>query len=96
MKLLVNAPSGQQELITISEGGGYFDQSRVLWDERTDGQIPAITVGGMKRNGNSLEFDQQLLDAHNASLALQITPAPTKEQLMAELAALTAKIQALE
>jgi hypothetical protein len=96
MKLLVNAPSSSQQIIQIGEGGGYFDQARVLWDERTDGQIPAITVGGMKRNGNSLEFDQQLLDAHNASLASQITPAPTKEELMAELAALTAKIQALE
>jgi hypothetical protein len=96
MKLLVNAPSGLQQVIQIGEGGGYFDQSRVLWDERTDGLLPAITVGGMKRNGNSLEFDQQLLDAHNASLALQITPAPTKEELLAQLNALSAQIQALE
>jgi hypothetical protein len=96
MKLLVNTPSGLQQVIQIGEGGGYFDQSRVLWDERTDGQIPAITVGGMKRNGNSLEFDQQLLDAHNASLALQIPPAPTKEELLAQLNALSAQIQALE
>lgn len=95
MKLLVNAPSGSQQIIQIGEGGGYFDQSRVLWDERTDGPLPAITIGGMQRTGNSLKFDQQLLDAHSASLASQITPAPTKEQLLAELAALTTKIQAL-
>lgn len=31
-----------------------------------------------------------------AAAAVQPDPAPTKEQLMAELAALTAKIQALE
>ena len=95
MKLLVNAPSGRQEIIQVGEGGGYFDPSRILWDERIDGQIPEITVGGMKRTGNLLEFDEQLLDAHNASLVLQIAPAPTKEELLAQLNALAAQIQAL-
>ena len=95
MKLLVNTPNGLQELIEIGEGGGYFDISRVIWDERTDGPLPAITLGGMKRNDNSLELNQQLLDAHNASLASQITPAPTKEELMAQLNAIAAQIQAL-
>ena len=35
-------------------------------------------------------------DAMEAAYVPPTTPAPTKEQLMAELAALTAKIQALE
>jgi hypothetical protein len=39
-KLLVNAPSGTQEVIEVGEGGGYFDQSRVLWDESQQGPIP--------------------------------------------------------
>ena len=95
-KLLVNAPNGLQELVEVQDGGGYFDPTLVIWDERTDGPLSPITLGGMKRIGNSLEFDQQLLDAHNSALASQVVPAPTKEQLMAELAALTAKIQALE
>lgn len=69
MKLLVNAPSGAQELITIGEGGKYFDEARVLWDERTDGPLPSITLGGMVRNGATLTFDQARLDAHAAVLA---------------------------
>lgn len=94
-KLLVNSPSGQQELIEVGEGGGYFDGTRVVWDERADGALPSITLGGMKRVGNSLVFDEQLMAAHNA-VQNALPAAPTKEQLMAELAALTAKIQALE
>lgn len=41
MKLVVNAPVGVMEIIDIGEGGGYFDPARVLWDERTQGAIPA-------------------------------------------------------
>lgn len=48
-RLLVNAPSGNQELILIDWTGGYFDASRVVWDERTDGPLPDITIGGMVR-----------------------------------------------
>jgi len=66
MKLLVNAPSGLQQIIQIGEGGGYFDAVMVIWDERTDGLLPLITLGGMKREGNKLVFDEQLLTAHNA------------------------------
>jgi hypothetical protein len=96
-KLLINTPSGLQELIEVGEGGGYFDISRVLWDERIDGAIPDITVGGMIRQGNQLVFDSQLFADYEAKLAATVAPpAPTKEELMAELASLTAKIQALE
>ena len=65
-KLLVNAPSGAQEIIEVGEGGGYFDAVMVIWDERTDGLLPSITLGGMKRVGNELVFDEQLIAAHNA------------------------------
>lgn len=95
-KLLVNAPTGVQELIEIGEGGGYFDASRVLWDERIDGTIPNITVGGMVRQGNQLVFDSQLFADYEAKLAATVVPpAPTKEQLLAQLNALAAQIQAL-
>lgn len=96
MKLLVNTPIGLQELIEVGEGGGYFDASRVLWDERTDGNLPSITVGGMVRQGSQLVFDSQLFAEYEAKLAAIVTPtAPTKEQLLAELQVLTAKINAL-
>jgi hypothetical protein len=59
MKILVNAPTGKQELIEVGEGGGYFDASRVLWDERTDGTLPAITLGGMVRLGGDMQADPE-------------------------------------
>lgn len=95
-KLLINTPSGLQELIEVGEGGGYFDISRVLWDEQIDGAIPDITVGGMVRQGNQLVFDSQLFADYEAKLAATVAPpAPTKEQLLAQLNALAAQIQAL-
>ena len=97
MKLLVNTPTGLQELIKIGEGGGYFDASRVIWDERVDGAIPDVTVGGMVRQGDQLVFDSQMFADYEAKLAAIVAPpTPTKEQLMAQLAALSAQIQALE
>jgi hypothetical protein len=96
-QLLVNTPKGFQDIVHVDATGGYFDTNRVVWNEWLDGELPSsVVVGGMKRVGNSLEFDQQLLDAHNAALATQVVPAPTKEQLLAELQTLTAKINALE
>ena len=57
-KLLVNTPSGAQEIITVGEGGGYFDEARVLWDERVDGVLPEIIIGAMKRVGDVLIYDE--------------------------------------
>jgi hypothetical protein len=73
MKLLVNTPSGMQELIQIGEGGGYFDQARVLWDERADGLLPEITLGGMVRVGDGLTFDQARMDGSIAAWAPTVT-----------------------
>ncbi len=73
MKLLVNAPSGRQELIEVGKGGGYFDVVRVLWDERQDGPLPEITLGGMVRNGGALAFSQLRMDAHVAANGPVIT-----------------------
>lgn len=67
-KLLVNAPSGAQEIIEVGDGGGYFDTARVLWDEREDGPLPEITLGGMVRSGAGLLFSQPRMDEHNAAL----------------------------
>ena len=66
-KLLVNAPSGAQELIEVGTGGGYFDPSRVLWDEREDGPLPPINLGGMVRDGAALVFSQPRMDQHIAA-----------------------------
>lgn len=52
-------------------------------------------------NGDVVPLTQEEIDELNAADAafvqpVFVPPTPTKEQLMAELAALTAKIQALE
>lgn len=73
MKLLVNAPTGLQELIEVGDGGGYFDPARVLWDERDDGPLPEITRGGMVRVGGALTFDQERMDEHIGASALTVT-----------------------
>jgi hypothetical protein len=71
-KLLVNTPSGEQAIVEVEESGGYFDSSRIVWDERTDGALPAgITLGGMVREAVSpatLAFDQARMDEHLAAL----------------------------
>lgn len=71
--ILVDAPSGAQELITIGVGGGYFDSARVLWDDRTDGPLPIITLGGMVKVDAELVFSQSRLDEHIKAL---IPPPP--------------------
>lgn len=49
-QLLVNAPSGAQELTTVADGGGYFDGARVLWDTSVDGPLPeGVQPGGLVR-----------------------------------------------
>lgn len=66
--ILVNSPSGIQEIIRVGEGGGYFDPARVLWDESIDGPIPPITLGGMKRVGNALEYDAAIYAAYQEAI----------------------------
>lgn len=54
-KLLIEFPDGNQIITEISETGGFFDQSKVLWDERTDGKLPeGVELGKMERRGNKL------------------------------------------
>lgn len=64
-KLLVNAPSGKQEIIEVSETGSYFDPALVLWDERTNGALPDnIILGKMQRVGDALVEADEYLPAH--------------------------------
>jgi len=61
-KIIVNAPTGKQELIEIEESGSYFDESLVVWDERKDGKIPEesiSSVGFLKKWGARLIVDKE-------------------------------------
>lgn len=90
MNILIDLPSGKQELINVGEGGGYVDQSAVVWDENIDGTIPSITLGGMVRSGNSLIFDQSRKDSHDA----EILPAIKAEKISELQAAYASEIYA--
>jgi hypothetical protein len=59
-KLLVVAPNGKQKIEEYPDmSGKYFDESKVLWDERLHGPMPDIELGHM-----SVEFvDEPVLDA---------------------------------
>ena len=80
MKLLVDTPTGAQEIIEVGKGGGYFDDSRVVWHEGRDGTMPEITLGGMVRADNSLEFSQDRMDEHEAALAIKAPVTVTMAQ----------------
>lgn len=70
-KLLVNAPCGEQRIEKVYESGRYFDDSRVLWDERKDGELGSVTLGKMVRqNGKLIELPDYLPD-HAAWIASQ-------------------------
>lgn len=80
MKLLVDTPSGSQEIIEVESNGGYFDAARVVWDERTDGALPDMDPGGLVRNGNALVFDQTRMDQHTAATAPPVPQQVTMRQ----------------
>ena len=63
-KLVVNAPDGEQAIHLVESSGGYFDNARILWDERVDGPADPVvlaSLGGLVRNGSKLEVDANLL-----------------------------------
>lgn len=66
-KMIVNSPSGEQQVIEIGVGGEYFDQSLVVWDERKDGKIPEdveIEAGKMLKDGNNIVKSDELIPDH--------------------------------
>jgi len=91
-QLLVNAPDDTQRIEHISSTGEYYDASRVIWDERTDGALPSITLGGMTRVGTDLVFSQPQMDQHNAALLPAIQSIKLAEIQQAYLAAVRADI----
>jgi len=87
-RLLVNAPSGKQEIIIIDVSGAYFDSAQVLWDERTDGPLPSVTLGKMQRTGNQLTELANCLSAHIDSAK----ESKKRELMVAYEAAITAPV----
>lgn len=64
-KLLVQIDSANQEIICVEETGSYYDETKILWDERQDGDLPDVKLGAMKRIGNNLIVDNVELESIN-------------------------------
>jgi len=77
--------------VEVTESGSYFDPARVLWDERIDGPLPEITLGGMVRQGDTLVFDQAQMDA-DLLLKNPQTLAQHNAPILAELERLDMKL----
>jgi hypothetical protein len=73
-RLLVNQPSGKQEIVDITQFGEYYDTSHVIWDERTDGALPEITLGKMQRVNNQLVTLEDYLPEHAAAVYAESVP----------------------
>jgi len=81
IKLIVNAPTGVQELIEIDASGSYFDESLVVWDERKHGKLSAeqITqVGGLVRSGSTVTFDNAKFQAQKVRIDAEKSAAVAK------------------
>lgn len=70
MRLLVNTPQNTHEIIAIGEGGGYFDDARVIWDERISGPIPDEMVAAVEQEAIDRIPVPQSVPMLNAHLAL--------------------------
>lgn len=72
--LLVNSPSGEQRVIEIDDSGGYYDQSKVLWDTRRDGAMPPVTLSKMQLVDNELITLDEFLPEHAAAVYEKTVP----------------------
>jgi len=72
--LLINSPTGEQIIQKIDDTGYYYDQSRVLWDTRTRGEMPTVTLGKMQLVDNQLVTLDDFLPAHAAAIYAKTVP----------------------
>lgn len=74
--LLIEYPSGNQQLVEITATGDYFDPSRVLWDERVNGQLPddielgkmVIVNGVLVKRESFIPGHEEYTDAENEKI----------------------------
>jgi len=60
-KLLVEKPDGSRDIIYVEYTGSYYDQSKVIWDERTDGEMPQDACPNMRKVNGKLVVDEALV-----------------------------------
>lgn len=66
-KLLIRNLNEVEEIIEVGEGGGYFDESRILWDESKQGPMPPAKVAA---HAARLIAQAQAQDAKDAARAV--------------------------
>jgi hypothetical protein len=60
-KLIVINPRNEQEIIDIHPSGGYYDSSKILFDERIEGELPQNLIdglGGISKVKGQYQIDQ--------------------------------------
>lgn len=79
-KALIQKDDGHQYLIRYHESGRLF-YSNIIWDEKTDGDMPAVDkakLGGYSKSGNSLALDDSLATTKQAELNSKETKRSSK------------------
>jgi len=67
-KLLVIQPDDSRAIISIADTGSYYDPTRIVWDERTDGKMPDNAIPEMVKVGSNLVIDPSMLSEKEAAL----------------------------
>lgn len=73
-KLLVKLPTGEQSIEVIDSTGEYFDKSRIMWDTRTQGEMPQVEVGKMAVIDGVLINTGEYLEDHAAAIYAKTVP----------------------
>lgn len=60
-KLLVIKPDGSREIQDVEASGSYYDQSKVVWDERIDGKMRDDACVNMIKVSGKLVVDEALV-----------------------------------
>lgn len=86
-KIVVNSPRGIQEVIKVESTGGYFEKSRVVWDERADGPLDpelAKSIGGLVRENGALKVDDAMLATAQAAASASATQSTQRKARVAQ------------
>jgi len=86
-KLLIEE-AGIQTVTTVGATGGYYDETKIVWDERKHGKLLSVTFGGLTRQGSkdsySLTVDGTKKATHDSALLVRQTQQANIETTRAE------------
>lgn len=64
MKFLLEYSNGRQEIRDVPDEAMFETTATVLWDERKEGRMPAVELGGAVKQGKNLVLDSAKLKKH--------------------------------